>query len=411
MTSSGLPDPSIPRNIETTLARYERLLEIVRQLNSTLRLDLLLEQIVQSAAELTDAEVASILLLDKVTGVLRFEAAIDPEGVALDSIEVPLEGSIAGWVVRFGEPLIIDDASADPRFYRRVDEASEFRTRNLIAVPMRTRDQIIGCLEALNKRDDLSFTQEDLTTLDTMAAQAAVAIENARLFEQSDLIAEMVHELRTPLSAIKATTYILNRPGLSEERRAEMLATIAQETDRLTRLTTEFLDLSRLESGRARLERRLINLNPILSSCVQTVANQAANRQIDLSLETHPLDLPDVLADGEKIRQVLLNLLTNAIKYNREEGTVRVTAQQEDERILISVEDTGQGIREADLPHIFDKFYRVADTEGFISGTGLGLAIAKNIVEGHGGKIWVDSQQGVGTRFTFFIPLPQAQLS
>jgi signal transduction histidine kinase len=396
-----------PANISDTLARYERLLEISRQLNSTLKIDTLLEHIVNSAAELLNAEAASILLLDKITGVLRFEAALGPTGFSFASVEVPLENSIAGYVVMNGQPERIEDAANDPRFYRNVDDASAFRTRNLMAVPMRTRDSIIGCLEALNKRDDARFTDEDVATLTTLAAQAAVAIENARLFEQSDLIAEMVHELRTPLAAIKATTYILGRPEIGDNRRGELLTTIAQETDRLTRMTTEFLDLARLESGRSRIHKTLIDLSPILTSCIETVRHQANERQVSLQLMVHPLNLPEVMGDGEKIRQVLLNLLTNAIKYNRQGGSVTVQAIDMEDRIDIVVEDTGLGIKADDLPHMFEKFYRVADTEGYTSGTGLGLAIAKQIIEGHGGKITVESERNVGTRFTFFIPLPQ----
>ena len=396
-------DPSVT----TTLARYERLLEISRKLTSTLKIDLLLEHIVNSAGQLIDAEAASILLVDRVTGVLRFEAAIDPAGFSLASVEVPLDNSIAGWVVTHDETVRIEDVANDPRFYKQVDEASEFRTRNMMAVPMRARDNIIGCLEALNKRNGAPFTDEDAATLTTLAAQAAVAIENARLFEQSDLIAEMVHELRTPLAAIKATTYILGRPEIGDNRRGDLLNTIAQETDRLTRMTTEFLDLARLESGRSRLHKNLIDLAPILRGCIETVQHQANERQIALELKIHPLNLPEVEGDGEKVRQVILNLLTNAIKYNRQGGTVTVQAVYIDDRIDISIEDTGLGIAADDLPHMFEKFYRVPDTEGYTSGTGLGLAIAKQIVEGHGGKITVESERGVGTRFTFFIPLPK----
>src|SRR5688572_20202527 len=162
-----------PTNTSDTLARYERLLEISRQLNSTLKIDTLLEHIVNSAAELLNAEAASILLLDKITGVLRFEAALGPTGFSFASVEVPLENSIAGYVVMNGEPERIEDAANDPRFYRQVDDASEFRTRNLMAVPMRTRDSIIGCLEGLDKRDDGRFRDEDVDTRATLAAQAA----------------------------------------------------------------------------------------------------------------------------------------------------------------------------------------------------------------------------------------------
>jgi signal transduction histidine kinase len=398
---------AVLRRYVRTLARYERLLEISRALISTLDIGDLLEQIVVAATELTATEASSILLVDKRTGVLRFEAAIDTTGFGLASIEVPIESSIAGWVVTNGEPLLIADVSNEPRWSSNVDEQSEFQTRNMLAVPMRTHDKVIGCLEALNKSGDQPFTDEDVNTLTTLAAQAATAIENARLFQQSDLIAEMVHELRTPLAAITATTHILVRPEIGEERRVDMVRTISEETQRLTRMTTEFLDLARLESGRSRLARDPVDPAAIVRDAVETVEPQASTRQIDLTLEITPPELPTITGDEEKLKQVMLNLLTNAIKYNREGGQVGVSAVQYDDYVAISVADTGYGISDENLPHIFEKFYRVADHEGFTQGTGLGLAVAKRIVEGHGGRIAVESEVGVGTTFTFTLPIPE----
>jgi signal transduction histidine kinase len=398
------PDPILRRYVRI-LARYERLMELSRSLISTLDIRTLLEQIVVAAVELTDTEASSILLLDKSTGTLRFEASVDPMGITLPAIDVPLENSIAGWVVTHGEPLVITDVSSEPMFFRKVDEESAFRTRNLLAVPMRTHDKVIGCLEALNKKDDQPFTDEDMSTLTTLAAQAAIAIENARLFQQNDLISEMVHELRTPLAAINATTHILKRADLKPEQHTQMVSTISQETTRLTRMTTDFLDLARLESGRSRLAHDPVKLGDILRSAVDTVSNQASERGIHLKLEITPDPLPEITGDAGKLKQVVLNLLTNAIKYNRENGSVTVTAMQCDPNIAVTVRDTGVGIAPENLPHMFKKFYRVADTEGYTTGTGLGLVITKRIVEGHGGTITIESKPGVGTAFTVTLPL------
>ncbi|MBN1427447.1 MAG: GAF domain-containing protein [Anaerolineae bacterium] len=396
---------TILRKYVRILARYERLMELSRALISTLDISVLLEQIVVAAAELTDTEASSILLLDKATGTLRFEAAFDPMGVSLASIDVPLENSIAGWVVSHGEPLVITDARSEPMFFSKVDEESDFQTRSLLAVPMRAHNKVIGCLEALNKKDDHPFTDEDISTLTTLAAQAALTIENARLFQQNDFISEMVHELRTPLAAINATTHILKRADLVPEQHMQMVNTIAQETKRLTRMTTDFLDLARLESGRSRLARNPIDLGEILQSAVETVSPQADEHHISLKLEISPAPLPSLTGDGEKLKQVVLNLLTNAIKYNREKGSVSVTAAHYEPHIVVTVRDTGLGIAPENLPHMFEKFYRVADTEGYTTGTGLGLAITRRIVEGHGGSITVESDLGVGTTFTIMLPL------
>ena len=398
---------NVTRRYIRTLARYERLLEISRALNSTLDIDTLLGQIVVAASELTDTTASSILLVDKRSGTLRFEASLDVSGVALSSIEVPLENSIAGWVVTHGEPLLIADVSTEPMFFSKVDEQSEFQTRNMLAVPMRAHNKVVGCLEALNKLGDEPFSDEDVNTLTTLAAQAAVAIENARLFQQSDLISEMVHELRTPLAAISATTHIVLRPEISEEKRAQLVDTITQETKRLTRMTTEFLDLARLESGRAHLTREPVDLAGILRDAVDTVSHQAGERHVSVSLEVIPPQLPVFIGDAEKLKQVVLNLLTNAVKYNRENGTVAVLGELHDDYIEVTVRDTGLGIAQENLPHLFEKFYRVADSEGYTQGTGLGLAIAKRIIEGHGGQIRVESELGVGTAFIFVVPLPK----
>jgi signal transduction histidine kinase len=407
MTRIDTTEANLAASLALRLGRFDRLLEISRQITSILRIDSLLEQIVEAAATLSETSAASILLVDSSTGVLRFEAALDSTGFSLDSIEVPLDHSIAGWVVTHGEPLVIEDVTSDPRFFRQVDEASDFQTRNLVAVPMRARDKTIGCLEALNKTEGREFTEEDVLILQTLAAQATVAIQNARLFHQSDLIAEMVHEIRTPLAAIKATTYILARPEIGEDQRDEFIATIAQETARLTRMTTEFLDLARLESGRVRLQRLPVDLGPILSSSISTVQHQADERNISIHLELSPPQLPEILGDGEKLRQVVLNLLTNAIKYNRDGGMVTVRALCDDpsQLITVEVEDTGLGISKQNLPHMFKKFYRVSDTEGYTSGTGLGLPITKKLIEAHGGQIWVESEFGEGTTFTFTLPV------
>lgn len=393
------------------LARYERLMEIARQLNSTLNIRALLDSIIQAATELTDTEVASILLLDPRTGELRFEAGLAPEGasVTLESIIVPIEGSIAGWIVTHGEPMLIEDVRNHPRFYKEVDDtldAPTFSTRNLLGVPLCAHDKVIGALEAINKRGNRPFTEADVDTLTTLASQAAVAIENARLFQQSDFIAEMVHELRTPLAALSATAHILLRPDLPDDRRRLMAETILGETERLSRLTTDFLDLARLESGRTQLEKETFVLELLVNECVQMVQPQAADRFVHLFTDIDPA-IPPVEADRGKIKQVLLNLLTNAIKYNREHGDIYVNAGVDAEHtsVYVSVQDTGRGITPEDQAHIFEKFFRVADSEGYAQGTGLGLAIAKRIVEAHGGNMWLESELGVGTTFYFTLPL------
>jgi signal transduction histidine kinase len=301
------------------------------------------------------------------------------------------------------QPVIINDAASDPRHFRQVDSQTSFLTRSILGVPLVNKDKPIGVLQALNKKGEQPFEASDVETLQTLAAQAAIAIVNARLFQQSDLIAEMVHELRTPLAALTATSHLLMRGDLPTERRAEFVGTIRDETNRLARMTTEFLDLAKLESGRARFEREVVELAELVHECVSIVIPQADSK--DVAIHEQLLGLPAVLADRGKIKQVMLNLLTNAIKYNRESGSIFVIGEALDQRLKVAVRDTGKGIPLESMPRIFEKFFRVPDSEGWSQGTGLGLAIAKRIVESHGGKMIVESTVNVGTTVSFSLPL------
>jgi signal transduction histidine kinase len=390
------------RGDEKLLWRYERMIEISQQL--TLMRDHmgLLRRIIAAAQELTESEAASILLLDQGTGELRFEMASNIPMSELQDIVVPLEGSIAGWVVMHGEARVIEDVSRDPDFYSSVDEALQFRTRNVLAVPLRAPSKVIGALEAVNKRDGERFSSDDIKTLSILAGQAAIALENARLFQQSDFMAEMVHELRTPLAALKTSTALLRRNELPDKRRAEIIETMQEETDRLIRLTSDFLDLARLESGRAKLDIRPVECSRLLRECVDVIAPQAAERDLTVHVDAEPIE---ITLDRGKMKQVLLNLLTNAVKYNRDHGSIYARIRPlGDDQVQIAIQDTGYGIAKENQKQLFQKFYRAADTAGFTHGTGLGLAIVKHIIEAHGGSITLESQPNVGS--TFYIELP-----
>ena len=406
------PSPTAPgldtvrRNYPLLLKRMERLMEVSRTLASTLELGKLLRKIIEAAKELTDSEAASIMLVDPSTGELRFEAATNMEEIML-GIVIPVEGSIAGWIVTHSEPVVVPDTSQDSRWSQKVDQQTSFVTRSILGVPLVTRDKSIGALEALNKRTG-TFNQDDATTLQTLSAQAAIAIINARLFAQSDQIAEMVHELRTPLNSLSASTHLLLRPELPTERRSEIIKTMQRETLRLSQMTTDFLDLAKLESGRMRFTKENFDVRELTDECADVVRQQAAARGI--AVQCHVAPAPQTLeSDRGKIKQVILNLLTNAIKYNRENGGIIVsTYVTSDSYYSVSVADTGKGIPQEAMAHMFEKFYRVADTENTATGTGLGLPIARKIIEALGGEMGVKSTPGVGSTFYFTLPLPNA---
>jgi signal transduction histidine kinase len=381
---------------------YRRLVDIARDLASTLDLDILLSRIVHAAAEICGAEAASILLYDDTSRQLYFQVSTNMDESTRRGITVPLDGSIAGWIVNNRKPVRITNAHDDSRFYSNVEAITGLTTQSLLGVPLITKNKIVGVLEALNKHRG-KFSDNDESMLLVLGAQAAVAIENTRLFQQSDLISEFVHELRTPLSSLSTATYLLLRPEMSQEQRDQIVTNIHNETMRLNALASSFLDLARLESGRVQFRKTIFSLADLLYECKDVMSSKAIEDNIQLRVES-PEGLPLLEADRDKIKQVLLNLLSNAIKYNRPNGTVMLRAEARETETAIFVQDTGIGIPEEALPHLFQKFYRVREHENKTSGTGLGLSICKQIIYGHGGRIEVKSKPAVGTAFILYLP-------
>ena len=388
-----------------TLGSYLRVIEISRDLASTLDLDTLLDDIVNAAADITHAEAASILLYDDTARQLYFQVATNIDEPTMRGLVVPLEKSIAGWIVTNRKPVRIEDAHKDERFFSEVEQSIGYSTKSLLGIPLITKNKVVGVLEVVNKKRG-KFTDPDESMLTVLGAQAAVAIENARLFQQSDLIQEFVHELRTPLASLSTATYLLLRPEMSREQRDQIVNNIHNETLRLNSLASSFLDLARLESGRVQFRKVRFSAADLLYEVRDVMMSKAQETNIQIKVDV-PNDMPLMEADRDKIKQVLLNLLSNALKYNRPNGSIIITGGYIESEISIVVQDTGVGIPEESIPHLFEKFYRVREHEGKATGTGLGLSICKQIIQGHNGRIEVKSKIGVGT--SFGIHLPRAQ--
>jgi signal transduction histidine kinase len=385
-----------------TLDSYLRLIEISRDLASTLDLDTLLADIVRAAADITKAEAASILLYDDTARQLYFQIATNIDEPTMRGLIVPLDKSIAGWIVTNRQSVRIDDAHKDERFFGDVDQTIEYSTKSLLGIPLITKNKVVGVLEVVNKKRG-RFTDPDESMLTVLGAQAAVAIENARLFQQSDLIAEFVHELRTPLASLSTATYLLLRPEMSREQSDQIVNNIHNETLRLNSLASSFLDLARLESGRVQFRKTRFSAADLIYECRDVMMSKAHETNIQIRVDV-PSDMPLMEADRDKIKQVILNLTSNAIKYNRPNGSVIITGSFTDTELTITIQDTGLGIPEESIPHLFEKFFRVREHEGKASGTGLGLSICKQIVQGHNGRIEVKSKMGVGTSFSIHLP-------
>jgi two-component system sensor histidine kinase GlrK len=217
----------------------------------------------------------------------------------------------------------------------------------------------------------------------------------------------MAHELRTPLASIREGTNLLLK-GIGEEfkeKRKTVLTVIAEESNRLIDLVNSLLDLSKMEAGMTAFRFEISDIRPLIEGTVSGLAPLAMTKNVLINVAT-PQDLPQVKMDGEKILQALRNLVGNAVKFTPEGGCVTVYAQAGEKEVRVSVKDTGPGIPKDDLNVVFDKFRQTTLTHADkIKGTGLGLAIVKHIISAHGGKVWVKSELGHGSTFSFQLPV------
>lgn len=383
---------------------YQQFIDIFLDLAATFDLESILRKIIHTAKKLTNAEAASILLYNDTNQQLHFAAMTNASKEALlHKMVVPKE-SLAGWVALNRQSVIVEDVRNDQRWFQNVAQKIDFFTKSIIAVPMITQNKLIGVLEVLNKYEGL-FDQDDERYLSILSSQAAVAINNTRLFQQSDLISELVHEIRTPLGSINTIAYLLQRDDLLPVQRANLVKTIQQETQRLHQMASDFLDIARLESGRIYFRAEPFDVSDLIQSCILVLQPMAQERNITIEHHINPENLR-IEADQEKIQQVLTNLLSNAIKYNHSDGKVIVAAWQSDpDTVQIDITDTGIGMSPDDLSHLFERFFRTSQAMDIAEGTGLGLSICKQIVEAHGGTIEATSALGEGTTFSIHLPL------
>jgi signal transduction histidine kinase len=383
--------------------RYLSLIEVSRNLSSTLDLDTLLKNIVTAAAEVTYTHAASILLYDEGKNELYFQVSTNIDSPLMRGLVVPVESSIAGEIVTKRKPIVVMDVKSNPRHFDRVGKELDIQTQSLLGVPLIAKDKVIGVLEVINKIDG-DCTQEDEELLGALGSQAAIAIENARLFQQSDLVSEMVHELRTPLASINTAAFLLKRPEISPDQRTQIAETIQSEAGRLSEMVSSFLDLARLESGRSQFKVKPVDLKKIITETIDIMQGTASEKGLKLEKSIQE-PLPLVEGDSDKLLQVGINLVSNAIKYNRPNGKVTVGAKADKDQVYFYVADTGLGMLPEHVESLFTRFYRVPGSENVAQGTGLGLTIVKKIVEGHGGQIDVKSEVGSGTTITVILPL------
>ena len=430
LSDSAPPDQS---SLDTQLSQLRLILEVSRSLNSTLDLDALLDIIIKVATEVTFTEVASILLLDEKTGELRFEAATGARRAELKTIVVPLEGSIAGWIVSQNRSLVVNDVRQDPRHFAPADQTTQFDTRSLLGAPLQVKDKTIGVLEVLNKCGNSPFIVQDLETLETLAAQAAIAIENARLYQDlqdqmralqeaqtrlvqseklaavGELVAGVAHELNDPLTSVIGFAHMLQRNNLEDQSRKDLDKIIAQ-AQRAATIVRGLLDFARQRPP----EQKPVQINSVLNSTLELLGYELRTHNVVCTPHLSA-ELPLTMADPYQLQQVFVNLVNNARQAMSEVnggGHLAITTELAPSTFInqktgtepvirVIIEDDGPGIPTDLLPSIFDPFF-TTKPEGH--GTGLGLSVCHGIVSEHGGHIWTESEPGQGA--TFYVELP-----
>src|SRR5262249_15288664 len=289
----------------------------------------------------------------------------------------------------------------------------------LLGVPLMSEDEVIGVL-AVTRKTPGEFEPETVRLLSTFATQSALAIQNARLFleiedksrqleaasqHKSEFLANMSHELRTPLNAIIGFSEVLSERMFGElnEKQDEYLKDIYASGQHLLSLINDILDLSKIEAGRMELEVADFSLPAAIDNALILVRERASRREITLGRAIDDR-VGLIRGDERKVKQVLLNLLSNALKFTPEGGRIDVRAAMTDSMAEISVADTGVGIAPEYQEAIFEEFRQVGTADKKVEGTGLGLALSRKFIELHGGRIWVKSHVGQGSTFSFTLP-------
>ncbi len=507
------------RHTDTLRRRVDGLKElekIGRSVTASLDLDHVLTVIVEAAVTLTNAEEGSLLILDDQTGELVMRASRNFQDEFVRTFRLPVTDTLAGNVVRSGEPVLIQEDT--PQKIK-----TRYLVRTLMYVPLQVHGKVIGVLGVDNREKGGQFTDQHLSLVSTLADYAAIAIENARLYTdselerqklqtiltqiedgvividtentivlvnriareifdlpesglttksvldvfqqkpileiltgnqsdepfrreieldngmilnakrvnipsvgnavtlqdityfkeldriKSDFVNTVSHDLRSPLTAILGYIELIARVGEVNEKQKEFINRVVISVRNITDLINDLLDLGRIEAG-FDARKELVPLEMIVQYALESFQTRFEEQKHQVNIRVSA-EVPRVFGDPVRLRQLIDNLLNNAVHYTPQEGQISVLLRAERNQVIMQVEDTGLGIPLADQPYIFDKFFRASNAPEDSTGSGLGLAIVKSIVENHRGRVWVDSSPGSGSCFTVVLPLPDKEIT
>ncbi len=503
---------SAAEKLERRLEELETLTLIGRTVTAMLDHNEVLTAVVDESVRLTGAEEGSLLLLDETTGELYMRASKNFDEVFARTFRLRVEDSLAGQVIESGEPALLDEQT--PQKIK-----TSYLVHSLIYVPLTARGRTIGVLGVDNRKAGNTLTREDVAILTAMADYAAIAIENARLFNSSEAerrkletilarvengvivvdpenrllimnqtardafgvngnwnrrpISEVIedprilamlrasvrvpkreevelqdgrvfnaqrtpiegigqvivmqdithlkeldriksefvttvsHDLRSPLTAILGYIELIERSGGLNVQQEEYIRRVQLSVDQITDLVSNLLDLGRIEAG---LDEAKENtpIAVLARYALESMRSTAESKGLTLESDI-PEELPMVLGAPIRLRQMIGNLLDNAVKYTPPEGVIHIEGEGEGNQVILRIRDSGPGIPAADQPYLFDKFFRASNVPEDLPGTGLGLSIVKSIVDNHNGRIWVESELGQGTTFTVVLPTADPQ--
>ena len=495
------------QSLERRLHELETLAHIGRTVTATLDQDAVLTTVVEAAVRLTEAEEGSLLLLDEDTGELYMRASKNFDEEFARTFRLQIRDSLAGQVIASGQPVILDESA--PQKIK-----TSYLVHSLVYVPLRVRGRTIGVLGVDNRKAGRALTREEMTVMMAMADYAAIAIENAQLYNRSEaerrkleailkqtedgvivvdqenrlllmnhtaqqafgvddrlvgrsvvetfddqqllalmrapgdlprreeivlrdgrvfnaqrtpiqgvgqavvmqdithlkeldrikseFVTTVSHDLRSPLTAILGYVELIDRAGEVNDQQREFIRRVRHSVEQIRVLITDLLDLGRIEAGMD-AAKQSTPLPVLARYAIDGLRASAESKNLELEADL-PDDLPLITGDPIRLRQLIGNLLENAIKYTPPGGRVHIETLSEDDQVILRVSDNGPGIPPGDQPYLFDKFFRASNVPDETPGTGLGLSIVKSIVDSHNGRIWVESVLGQGTRFTVVLP-------
>ncbi|WP_445383196.1 response regulator [Robiginitalea sp. IMCC43444] len=418
------------REVQQRLNELATVNSVSQALNDKLELDKLINLVGDKMKEVFKSDITYLAILDKETNIINF-----PYQDGDNMPPMKLGEGLTSRIIQTGEPLLINrDKDIVAEYDKYGLKQTGKQAVSYLGVPISVEDDIIGVLSVQSMTQEGRFNEEDKNLLGTIAINVGVALHNAELYEEakeakaraedaneakSAFLSTVSHELRTPLTSVLGFAKIIRKrledkifPVVSVNDQkikktmkqvSENLEVVVSEGERLTSLINDVLDLAKIESGRMDWNMKPIFIQDILSRAMSATSSLFENKKLALKKKI-PKDLPLISGDEDKLIQVVINLLSNAVKFT-EKGTVTIEAYQDKGQIIVEVQDTGIGIAETDKHKVFERFRQAGDTlTDKPQGTGLGLPICREIIEHHGGIIWMNSELNVGSTFFFSVP-------